>query len=98
MSTSDLNTDIDQISRAIDWAEIFPRDPDSWRNLRNKLRDLRQSVDIFEAKWQPSNQPIPPSPLPWTSPNSSEWSEGTLAHASEPAFLNTKGALPDAKA
>jgi hypothetical protein len=98
MKTSDLNTDIDLISRAVDWAETFPRDPDSWKNLRNKIRDLRQSLDIFEAKWQPSNQLSTPSPLPWTSPNSSEWSEGTLAPASEPAFLNTKSASPDAKA
>jgi hypothetical protein len=41
MTTSDLNTDVDLISRAIDWAEMYPRDPDSWADLRNKMVLLR---------------------------------------------------------
>jgi hypothetical protein len=96
MTTNDINDDLDRLGRAVDWAEMYPRDPDSFVALRRQIRDLRQSVDVMEAKWRKSNPLIMSSSLPWNSQNSSEWSPDMLHQASEPNFLNTNNASPSA--
>lgn len=76
--TSMLNDDIDQLQKAVEWAEEFPRDKDSWNNVFAKLRCLRQDIDIVEAKWQQLNKQPANLPLPLLQSSSSDWSPDTL--------------------
>jgi len=78
MTTSDLNDEIDQLEKAVNWAEVYPRDPDSWANLRNKIRGLRQSADVLEERWQKSARQKAGSPSSLMLTSSPDWSPETL--------------------